>query len=126
MNQNRDNPQDDRRALARRMEPHLRRSIQHGMGVRGSDGADVGTVERVEGAYVKVRAGGGTHWIPEDQIMRVDGHVHLEVGADEVAGVWVDVDPNAGQPNDLHEKHERSEVKGEGRHLRNEERNERG
>ncbi|MEF2277554.1 hypothetical protein V3W47_04525 [Deinococcus sp. YIM 134068] len=39
MNQNRDNPQDDRRALARRMEPQLRRSIQHGMGAcAGSTG----------------------------------------------------------------------------------------
>ncbi|WP_216317727.1 DUF2171 domain-containing protein [Deinococcus aestuarii] len=83
MNQNRGNPQDDRRALARRREPHPRRSTRHGMGVRGSDGADVGTAERVEGAGVKVRTGGRLHWTPEDQIRRVGGPVRLGVGADE-------------------------------------------
>ena len=82
-------------------------------------------MERVEGAYVKVRADGSLRWIAEDQIMRVDQYVHLEVGADEIAAAWVDEDPNAGEHSDLHGRHERSDVKGEHRHLAHGERNER-
>lgn len=107
------------------MDQQTRRSIQNHMGIRDIDGHDVGRVDRVEGDYVKVTrdTDGNHHWIPDGLIMRVDQYVHLNVTRQEIAGQWRDDDPNKGVQNDLHERHERSDVKGERHHETNEQRN---
>lgn len=108
------------------MDQDARRSIQPHMGIRGLDGADLGQVDRVEGDYLKVTkdVDGNHHWIPDGLIMRVDQYVHLNVPAGEARQGWRDDDPNAKPGNDLHEKHERSDVKGERHHKTHEQRNE--
>ncbi len=108
------------------MDPQTRHSIQHHMGIRGQDGQDVGQVDHVEGDYIKVTrdADGQHHWIPDSLIARVDQYVHLNITAEEAAQQWRSDDPNAGQPNDLHERHERSDVQGERLHKTHEQRNE--
>lgn len=108
------------------MDPNTRRSIQHHMGVRDIDGQELGLVDRVEGDYVKLTKDedGDHHWIPDGFIMRVDQYVHLNVSANEMQQQWLNEPPSASQPNDLHEKHLLSEVKGERLHKTHEQRNE--
>jgi len=51
------------------------------MKVRGSDGADIGTVDNVEGDRIKLTradaADGQHHYVPLSAVSRVDSHVHL-------------------------------------------------
>ena len=126
MNKNRDNPQDERRAERRRMDQDARRSIQHHMSVRGLDGEDVGSVDRVEGDYLKVEGGDGNpHWIPDGYVMRVEQYVHLNVNADEVQAVWRDDDPGAHpQRGTATARHEAGEEPKQREHKTHEQRNE--
>lgn len=107
------------------LDPNTRRSIQHDMGLRSLDGQDVGRARRVEGDFLKVVANDGNEgWLPDDLVARVDQYVHLDVTAADLLANWRDADPNVGERNDLHERHERSDVKGERHHEVHEQRNE--
>ncbi len=96
------------------------------MNIRGNDGADVGTVERIEGAFLKVTKDedGNHHWIEDTFVARVDQHVHLNVPAAEMRANWLGDDPNAKGEHEAHAAHERSDVKGERLHKTHEQRNE--
>ncbi len=120
------NDQDRRRAAERRFDGDFRRSIQNHMNIRGNDGADVGTVERIEGAFLKVTKDedGNHHWIEDTFVARVDQHVHLNVPAAEMRANWLGDDPNAKGEHEAHAAHERSDVKGERLHKTHEQRNE--
>ncbi|PYE55723.1 DUF2171 domain-containing protein [Deinococcus yavapaiensis] len=120
------NDQDRRRAAERRFDSDFRRSIQNHMSIRGNDGQEVGTVDRIDGAFLKVTKDedGNHHWIEDIFVARVDQHVHLTVPAAEMRANWLGGDPNAGGGHEAHEAHERSEVKGERLHKTHEQRNE--
>jgi hypothetical protein len=74
--------------------------IREHMDVLGSDGARVGTVDRVEGQTIKLakndpNAHGSHHWIPMDWVQRVDQHVHLSKPSAEVSRNWQTAAPAA-------------------------------
>ena len=75
-------------------------NIREHMEVIGSDGARVGTVDKVEGQTIKLAKGdpnanGSHHWIPMDWVQRVDAHVHLSRSRDEVSRNWQTATPAA-------------------------------
>ena len=106
------------------VDPNTRRSIQHDMRVRDQDGVEIARTLKLDGDYLKVVTNGDEHWIPDDLIMRVEQDVFLNVSADEARTTWRDTDPS-GHPrvSEAHERHERSEVKGERLHKKGEQRN---
>jgi len=68
-------------------------NIREHMDVIGSDGDQVGTVDKVEGQTIKLakndpQANGSHHWIPMDWVQRVDRHVHLSKSRDEATRNW--------------------------------------
>lgn len=72
-----------------------RDDITHGMQVLGSDGALIGTVDGIEGNNIKLQrsgsADGNHHFVPVDQVARVDEHVHLSVTGTAARAGWVPV-----------------------------------
>ena len=75
-------------------------SIREHMEVIGSDGTQVGTVDKVEGQTIKLakndpQANGSHHWIPIDWVQTVDQHVHLSKSQDEVSRNWQTAAPGA-------------------------------
>ncbi len=71
--------------------------IKEHMPVVGSDGQQVGTVDRVEGNAIKLTkdAQGQHHWIPETWISHVDDKVHLNATAQHITQVWETHPPQA-------------------------------
>lgn len=66
-----------------------RSQIRSGMEVIGSDGSQVGTVDRVEGEAIRLTGGadGTQRLVPLTWVDRVDAHVHLNVGREKVASL---------------------------------------
>jgi hypothetical protein len=96
-----------------------RGEIQDHMPVTGSDGRPLGTVDRVEGDFIKLmrndpNAGGGHHWLPLSTVAGLDGGVvRLSMPAAQAESAWLDeaevarrltLDPDAaaafGRPDD--------------------------
>jgi hypothetical protein len=88
-----------------------RGEIQDHMPVTGSDGRPLGTVDRVEGDFIKLmrndpNVGGGHHWLPLSTVAGLDGGVvRLSMPAAQAESAWLDeaevarrltLDPNAG------------------------------
>jgi hypothetical protein len=71
--------------------------IQQGMPVICADGQQHGTVDRVEGQYIKLTRDeqGQHHWLPLSSVDHVDEHVHLNLRHGQVHGQLLDADPNA-------------------------------
>lgn len=72
--------------------------ISEHMRVVGSDGADVGTVDRVEGEQIKlakegVRSGGMHHYLPLEKVDTVNNStVRLNCTAEEAMSEWTPED----------------------------------
>jgi hypothetical protein len=88
-----------------------RGEIQDHMPVTGSDGRPLGTVDRVEGDFIKLmrndpNVGGGHHWLPLSTVAGLDGGVvRLSMPAAQAESAWLDeaevarrltLDPDAG------------------------------
>jgi len=108
------------------LNDNTRRSIQHHMEIRGINGETVGRVDHVEGEYLKVTkdTGGAHHWIPDGLIARVDQHVHLNVGEDELRAQWRNDDPNTHpHRGEATARHEAGEEHSQREHKTHEQRN---
>lgn len=70
----------------------MKDQIKEHMEVIGSDGAKIGTVDRVVGTEIKLTKGsdpsGQHHFIPLDWVDHVDSHVHLSKAARDVKMQW--------------------------------------
>jgi len=79
-------------------------NVQEHMEVVGSDGAHVGTVDKVRGDRILLTkndkdAGGVHHSIPSRWIRTVDDKVTLAKSADEAKAAWQDEERNSAQAN---------------------------
>jgi hypothetical protein len=67
-------------------------NIKEHMEVLGSDGAFVGTVDRVQGAEIKLTKGsdasGQHHFIPLDWVSNVDSKIHLSKNGRDAKTQW--------------------------------------
>jgi hypothetical protein len=68
-------------------------NIREHMDVLGSDGAHVGTVDKIEGQTIKLarndpNAQGSHHWIPIDWVQSVDQVVHLSKPSADATRNW--------------------------------------
>ena len=83
-----------------------REDIAHGMQVLGSDGTLLGNVDGVEGDAIKLQRSGSSdgnhHFVPLDQVDRVDQHVHLSTTAAAVRSGWVPAAGAAGAAASTH------------------------
>jgi len=70
----------------------MHQNIREHMEVVGSDGAVVGTVDRVLGSEIKLTKGsdksGQHHFIPLDWVENVDSKVQLSKAAGDVKAQW--------------------------------------
>ena len=70
----------------------MNENIREHMDVIGSDGAKIGTVDHVQGSEIKLTksadADGKHHLIPLAWVAKVDAHVHLSKGAQDVKKNW--------------------------------------
>jgi hypothetical protein len=70
----------------------MHQNIREHMEVVGSDGAPVGTVDKVQGSEIKLTKGsdksGQHHFIPLDWVTTVDAKVHLSKAAREAKTEW--------------------------------------
>ena len=70
----------------------MHQNIREHMEVVGSDGAVVGTVDRVQGSEIKLTKGadksGQHHFIPLDWVENVDSKVQLSKAAGDVKAQW--------------------------------------
>jgi hypothetical protein len=70
----------------------MHQNIREHMEVVGSDGAPVGTVDRVQGSEIKLTKGadksGEHHFIPLDWVANVDAKVHLSKAARDAKTQW--------------------------------------
>ena len=65
-------------------------NIKEHMEVIASDGATIGTVDRVQGSEIKLTKGSDTqhHFIPLDWVDHVDAHVHLKKAEKDAKAQW--------------------------------------
>ncbi len=73
--------------------------IREKMTVVGSDGEQIGTVDRVEGDSIKLakndpQASGQHHWVPQNWVSSVANEVRLNKPAREVRSQWSDKSPS--------------------------------
>jgi hypothetical protein len=70
----------------------MHQNIREHMEVVGSDGAPVGTVDKVHGSEIKLTKGsdksGEHHFIPLDWVAQVDAKVHLSKAARDAKTQW--------------------------------------
>jgi hypothetical protein len=70
----------------------MHQNIREHMEVVGSDGAPVGTVDKVQGSEIKLTKGGDKsgehHFIPLDWVANVDAKVHLSKAARDAKTQW--------------------------------------
>ena len=70
----------------------MHQNIREHMEVVGSDGAPVGTVDKVLGSEIKLTKGsdksGEHHFIPLDWVANVDAKVHLSKAARDAKTQW--------------------------------------
>ena len=70
----------------------MKDKITEHMDVIGSDGAKIGTVDKVDGAEIKLTKGsdasGQHHFIPLSWVDHVDSHVHLSKAARDAKAQW--------------------------------------
>lgn len=61
-----------------------------------ADGQQHGTVDHLDGDYIKLTKddGGQHHWLPLSAVDHVDQHVHLKLHHDEVAQQLLSEDPH--------------------------------
>lgn len=72
--------------------------IKERMDVMDNDGHKVGTVDKIDGEFMKLTKDGSPdgehHWLPVSVVQRVDQHVHLSLGHDEAQKQWLHKDPH--------------------------------
>lgn len=73
-------------------------NIREHMPIVCSDGGQFATVDKVEGAYIKVTKDnasndGKHHWFPVSWITRIDEHVHVDRPGKQAMNDWLDTDP---------------------------------
>jgi hypothetical protein len=68
----------------------MHQNIREHMEVVGSDGASVGTVDRVQGSEIKLTKGSDKshHFIPMDWVENVDSKVRLSKAAGDAKAQW--------------------------------------
>ena len=73
----------------------LRGKIREHMPVVCSNNKLFGTVDRVEGDFVKLTKDdqGQHHWFPMDWVTRVDQHVHVDRPGDQAMREWMSSPP---------------------------------
>ena len=73
--------------------------IKEHMPVVCSNGGQFGTVDKVEGEYIKLTKNGSPdgqhHWIPVGWVDRVDQHVHVDRPGDQAMQQWLSTSPTA-------------------------------
>ena len=71
--------------------------IREHMPVVGENGAQVGTVDRIEGSYIKLtRDGRGQHhWIPLSWVTAADDAVHLDRSDQQATQGWLSEKPDS-------------------------------
>jgi hypothetical protein len=71
--------------------------IREHMPVVCSNNKQFGTVDKVEGDYIKLTADGSPdhkhHWIPLSWVTRVDQHVHVDRPGDQAMREWLSSPP---------------------------------
>src|SRR4051794_12702403 len=74
--------------------------IREHMPVVCSNDEQFGTVDKVEGDYIKLTAKGSAdgkhHWIPLAWVTRVDNTVHVDRPGDQAMREWLSTAPNVG------------------------------
>jgi len=71
--------------------------IREHMPVVGSNGAQFGTVDHIDGSYVKLIKDGGEqhHWIPLSWVTSVDDAVHLDRSDQQAMQDWLSERPDS-------------------------------
>lgn len=69
--------------------------IRDHMPVFCSNGDEIGTVDHMDGNYIKLTKDdyGQHHWIPVEWVTRVDKHVHLDRPGDQAMREWMSTAP---------------------------------
>ncbi|MGH2534420.1 MAG: DUF2171 domain-containing protein [Thermomicrobiales bacterium] len=72
-----------------------RTQIQEHMPVVCSNNVQFGTVDRVEGNFIKLTKDdqGQHHWIPMDWVNKVDQHVHIDRPGQQAMQEWMSSPP---------------------------------
>lgn len=77
--------------------------IREHMPVVCSNNGQFGTVDKVEGQYIKLTKddAGQHHWIPSSWVAKVDQHVHVDRPGNQAMREWFSIDPALNQPGEM-------------------------
>jgi hypothetical protein len=77
------------------MATAMREQIREHMPIVCSNNKPFGTVDRVEGDFIKLTKddAGQHHWIPTDWVTKVDKHVHVDRPGDQAMREWLSSPP---------------------------------
>ena len=83
----------------------MTRQIRQHMPVVCSNNKQFGTVDQVEGNFIKLTKSGSTdgqhHWIPTEWVVKVDEHVHVDRPGEQAMREWLSNPPLQTMPDEM-------------------------